>query len=117
MASVPVTLDGVLYDLYARTTQRVIFIGDASLSGLGVGGGPIIPPPGDVKPPEDKPPGIWGGPIDPYPGHPLPEPPKPPTGTPDSDGFIKPPPADGGWAYHKDYAWGYYPKPGQSGPK
>jgi hypothetical protein len=89
MAAVPVTFDGVLYDLYGRTTQRVIFIGQASLTGLGVGGGPIYPeapppgggggppgqpihpiwgPPGFNPPGPGMPPGIWGGPIMPPPG-------------------------------------------------
>lgn len=75
MPAVEVTISGVLYDKYNRTQQNVVLIGEAVLSGLHVGGGPM--PPGD-KPP-GKPPGIWGGPIDPYPGHPLPDPPgKPP---------------------------------------
>lgn len=81
MASVPVTLDGVVYDLLNRTTQRVVFIGQASLTGLGVGGGPVIPdapppggppgqpihpiwgPPGFSPPGAGMPPGIWGGPV------------------------------------------------------
>jgi len=65
MAAVPVSLSGVLYDLYNRTTQRVIFIGDASLTGLGVGGGPIIPD----QP--AQPPGIWGGGNEPFPTPPI----------------------------------------------
>lgn len=73
MAAVEVTISGVLYDKVNRTMQNVVLIGEASLTGVGIGGGPIYPP---AKPPGDgKPPGIWGGPIDPYPGHPLPEPP------------------------------------------
>ena len=102
MASVPVTLDGVLYDLQNKTTQRVVFIGDASLSGLGVGGGPVIPPPSGGQPPSvwpnppegiaphpehpiapgGPPPGIWPNPpegIAPHPEHPIVIPPdKPP---------------------------------------
>lgn len=67
MSAVEVTITGLLYDKLNRTTQNVVLIGEATLTGLGVGGGPMPPGPG-------KPPGIWGGPIDPYPGHPLPEP-------------------------------------------
>lgn len=103
MAAVEITISGVLYDKYNRTQQNVVLIGEATLTGLQVGGGPM--PPGGGSPPgiwgggnvpmptppianvpgapgynpPGKPPGIWGGPIDPYPGHPLPEPPgKPP---------------------------------------
>lgn len=72
MASVPVTMDGVLYDLYARTTQRVIFIGEASLTGLSVGGGPIIPPPGGGQPPGNGRPPHVEHPIPPRPDHGLP---------------------------------------------
>lgn len=66
MSAVPVTMVGTLTT--GDKVEQATFVGLASLTGLGVGGGPIVP---------DKPPGIWGGPIDPYPGHPLPEPPGP----------------------------------------
>src|SRR5262245_41109684 len=49
MAAIPMTLNGVLYDLYGRTTQRVVLIGEASYTGLGVGGGPM-PPQAPVDP-------------------------------------------------------------------
>lgn len=142
MAEVLVQISGVLYDKLARTERPVLLQGMASLVGLGVGGGPVLPPEGGggsppgiwggpidpypghplPQPPGGggRPPGIWGGPIDPYPGHPLPEPPGggvPPEGPPDSDGFIKPPPEGGGWAYHEKYAWMYDPPAGAAGPK
>lgn len=63
MASVEVTISGVLYDKTARTMQPVVLIGEASLTGVGVGGGPIIPP-------DQGPPGIWG-PPGPWPGWPA----------------------------------------------
>lgn len=140
MAAVAIEISGVLYNKVKRTTEPVLIRGMASIIGLEVGGGPIIPPsPGD-------PPGIWGGPIDPYPDHGLPQPrppgdgiwgpndPRPtppianvpglppttdppPEGPADDNGFIKPPPPQGGWAYHEQYSWGYYPAPGQAGPK
>ena len=44
MAAVELTITGVLYDKLARTTQQVVLIGEASLTGVGVGGGPVIPP-------------------------------------------------------------------------
>lgn len=66
MAAVEVTISGVLFDKTSRTTQPVVLIGEASLTGVGVGGGPIIPPEGGGE----KPPlGIWG------PGDPRPNPP------------------------------------------
>lgn len=66
MAAVEVTISGVLFDKVNRTTQNVVLIGEASLTGIGVGGGPIIPPeqPG-------KPPGIWGGGNVPMPNPPI----------------------------------------------
>lgn len=82
MAAVPITINGVFCDKYGRTITPCMIVGEATLTGLGVGGGPIVPP---DKPGTGDPPGIWGGPIDPYPGHPLPEPP----GKPD-----QPPPID-----------------------
>lgn len=131
MSAVEVTITGVLFDKYARTGRPVTLVGEAILTGLGVGGGPIYPP--EQPPSGGQPPGIWGGPIDPYPDHGLPgaqprpehpivmppdQPPtEPPTGPADEDGFIKPPPADGGWAYHNEYGWLYSPGPTQAGPK
>jgi hypothetical protein len=162
MAAVEVTISGVLYDKLMRTTRPVVLIGEASLTGLSVGGGPSPGGPplgfwGGVAPPypdqglPGQPPGIWpspghpdqglppGGvgvwpgpgypshPISPgggpsqgpgFPTHPIVIPPTepPPIGEPDEDGFIKPPPASGGWAYHEDYAWLFYPA-GQAVPK
>lgn len=117
MAAVEVTISGVLYDKYARTTRPVVLIGEASLTGLGVGGGPIIPPGGGAEPPlgiwgpPDMPPGFWGGGMgpgvkpQPRPEHPIvlppdqvppdmkpPEPPPPGTTTP-----VPPPEGSPGW--------------------
>ena len=94
MAALPVTLSGVLYDLHKRTTQNVVFIGDASLTGIGVGGGPIQPPEGGGGegpphpshpiynpggPPGSEPPGFWGGGMGPgvKPQPPTEKPPEP----------------------------------------
>lgn len=63
MAAVEVTISGVLYDKLSRTTQNVVLIGEATLTGLGVGGGPIMPP-GPITPP--------GGGWPPHPEHPIP---------------------------------------------
>ena len=65
MAAVEVTISGVLFDKLNRTTQNVVLIGEASLTGLGVGGGPIIPPEAPVQPPG----------IPPHPAFPIAGPP------------------------------------------
>jgi hypothetical protein len=145
MAAVEVTITGMLYDVLNRTTQRVVLIGEGSLTGLGVGGGPIIPPGG----------GGGGGPVDPGysppwaqvrppvdPGYSPPwaqvRPPVDPGYSPpwaqvpgDRPGAIVPPmpvqppttpteptpPADNsGWAWHPAFGWGYFP-PNQAVPK
>lgn len=64
MAAVEVTITGTLYDKLNRTTQQVVLIGEASLTGLTVGGGPIIPPEQPpTEPPSEgvKPPPPGGG--------------------------------------------------------
>lgn len=78
MAAIPITINGVVCDLYGRTiTGPIKIVGEAMISGLHVGGGPL--PGGPDNGPPRPPLSIWGGAIDPYPGHPLPEPPgKPP---------------------------------------
>jgi hypothetical protein len=88
MAAVNVTLDGMLYDLLNKSSQRVVFIGDASLTGLSVGGGPMPPGPGMPGIPGHPEFPIWGPPgielppgpgYPPVAGHPLPPiPPIPP---------------------------------------
>lgn len=108
MAAIPVTITGVLADKYGRTLQNVTLFGEMVRSDVGIGGGPIFPPPG----------GGNGG-NGPHPEHPIviPEPPptEPPSGTPPAD---KPPPATGGWGYVADWnAWGYFPGPTEAQPK
>jgi hypothetical protein len=130
MADVPVTLNGVLYDLLGRTSQRVVFIGDASYTGLGVGGGPMpggpplgfwggVAPPLPTHPiaPGGPPPGIWGGANEPFPTPPIyiPRPPVPfPEPPPEGN---KPPPPGGGWGYSEEYGWGFFPMGQSAGPK
>lgn len=141
MAAVEVTITGVLYDKLSRTARPVVLIGDGMLTGLGVGGGPIIPP--------DQPPGgggspphpafpIWGPPGSNFPDkpgypptaeHPIVRPPEGPPdgGQPPVDtvpGGDKPPPPDhGGWGYVAEWSdgtpggWGFFPGPGAAGPK
>lgn len=122
MAAVPIQIDGVLWDHAQKKGTKVSLIGHAFILGLSVGGGPIIPP--DTTPPDGGlhpehpivlPPDNGGA----HPEHPIVMPPDqpPPTGTPDEDGFLKAPPAEGGWGYHKDYQWLYKPRADQAQPK
>lgn len=121
MAEVPITINGVICDLYGRTiTGPIKLVGSAMLTGLGVGGGPIIPPDGGgIQPPSDAHPSHpialpgdpwWGQDL--HPAHPIVIPPGwgegPPVDPPPTGG-IKPPPPDGGWGYHPEYGWGYFP--------
>lgn len=116
MASVPVTISGILYDKKKKTSQAVVLIGEASLTGLGIGGGPIEPEPGEpghpIEPhPEHPivlPPDPDWPPIDAHPEHPIVIPP-PNLPDPPPGGGAKPPPPEGGWGYHPDYGWGYFP--------
>ena len=76
MAHIPVTINGVAFPKNKKDPPfPVTIVGYAWITGLEVGGGPIIPP--DHVPPVDPPLVIWGGPIDPYPdiGGPGPQPP------------------------------------------
>lgn len=122
MAAVEVTISGVLYDKLSRTTRPVVLIGEASLTGLGVGGGPIEGGPGSppgiwgggnepfptppIHLPGGRPPGTWGGAGEPFPTPPIVIPPdqappsmKPPTPPPPgSPTTVVPPPAgSAGW--------------------
>ena len=96
MAAVAIQIRGTLYDLLSRTSRQVLLQGEASLLGLGIGGGPVLPPEsggGPVDPgygyPErpvdpgwgvpERPPHIWG-PTDPRPTPPIVIPPNVPPG-------------------------------------
>ena len=74
MASVPVIISGVLWDHAWKRGSAVTLVGDASIQGLSVGGGPIMPP--EVPPGgSGGPPGvptfpIWGPPGSNFPGGP-----------------------------------------------
>lgn len=119
MAAVNITINGVICDLYGRTiTGPVKIVGEAMYSDRQVGGGPM--PPGEGGAPPDL--GIWPNPpegIAPHPEHPIVYPPTepPPDGPPDSDGFIKAPPAGGGWGFHQTYGWMLDPAPNMAQPK
>jgi hypothetical protein len=103
MAAAEVTISGVLYDKLNRTTQQVVLIGDASLTGIGVGGGPMPPGGGAPLPPwypghpeHPIPPVVGGGPIYPPNVPPSLTPPSPPNaGDPTTP--VPPPAGSGGW--------------------
>jgi len=94
MASVPIQIDGVLWDKANKSGRAVTLMGQAHIMGLSVGGGPIVPPDtsGGLPPhpefPISGPPGIEFPDVPGYPPvatqPPLPEPPPegetPPTG-------------------------------------
>jgi hypothetical protein len=147
MSSVPIQIDGVLWNHALKAGTKVSLIGQAHILGLSVGGGPIIPP--DTSPPS---PGEPGHPIVPPGGYPHPEHPialppidGAPPGSPGSpehpivvpppDGGAepghpivippptnppsegKPPPPEGGWGWHPQWGWGYFPGQTNPGPK
>lgn len=100
MAAIEITISGVCYDKLARTTRPIVIIGEASLTGLGVGGGPIIPPSDPGAHPEHP---IFYPPrpehpifYPPHPEHPIVLPPDKPTDPP-----TEPPtnPADPAWSW------------------
>ena len=120
MAAVPVTIQCMVYprDKSGRPYPATL-VGFASITGLTVGGGPVVPEaPPDIKP--EPPLVIWGGPIDPYPdiGGPGPQPPWPIDPPPDE---IPPPtPPHEGWnwsAVNSGWYYLYVPGPGAAGPK
>lgn len=124
MAAVEVTITGMLYDKLNRTVQNVVLVGEASLTGLGVGGGPMPPGPGGIPGgPHPEHPIYWPPGTQPHPEHPIyfppgslphPEhpiviPPPIPVDPPSNPETPKPPPPDGGWGWHPEYGWGYFP--------
>lgn len=129
MAEIPVTITGVICDLYGRTiTGPVKIVGSMVRSGLSVGGGPIIPPDGSPGGPGGSPPGIWPGPGDPdfpggggppgtwppqrppHPAHPIVLP-TPPTEPPPVDPPTQPPSDNWVWGFVPDGSGGGVWKP------
>jgi hypothetical protein len=128
MSAVPVTLIGsVTYD--NGSVQNVTFNGVAAITGLSVGGGPIMPPDSGGGPPGSPAFPIWGPPGSNFPdkpgyppvvgGGPIIPPVGPPDGgAPPPDGGDKPPPANGGWGFVSEWSqWGYFPGPTGAAPK
>jgi hypothetical protein len=122
-----VTINGVMFPKGKAAGDKPVpctIVGYAWVTGLGVGGGPIIPPaqPGEPPRPEHPivlppTPPIEGQP--PIPTHPivLPDPPTSPPDVPPQDNMVKPPPPEGGWGWNPVYGWGYFPGTGSAGPK
>lgn len=119
MAAIPMTFVGIATGDDGRS-GNVTLVGMASITGLGVGGGPIVPP---DKPPID--PGLrpehpiyWPPGTLPHPEHPIVLPPDPPT-EPPVDPPTSPPSANWVWGYSRPYGWHpvYVPGPGEAGPK
>lgn len=120
MAAVPVTMTVIIYPKNKTDPPYpATIVGYAWITGLDVGGGPVIPPGPDLPHPAHPIvlPGdpSWG---DPHPAHPIelpPESPSPPDITVPSD--PKPPPPEGGWGWSPTYGWGFFPGPGMPSPK
>jgi hypothetical protein len=116
MAEVPVLLHAFIYPKNKTVAPYPAdIVGFASIPGLSVGGGPILPP--DQVPPVDPPLVIWGGPIDPYPdqGPPAPQPPTPPEQPP-----ATPEKPHEGWNWSAAKSGWYYlyvPGTGEAQPK
>lgn len=90
MAGVPITFRGMMYPK-DKTVKPYPFtaLGVAEITGLSVGGGPILPPDVPIEPPIEPPLTIWPNPpegVAPHPEHPivLPDPIKPPEHPPAS---------------------------------
>lgn len=111
MAGIEITISGTLYDKLARTTQQVVLIGEATYTGLSVGGGPIYPPDYHPEHPIVLPP--------PHPEHPIVLPPEKPPTEPPVDPPTNPPSPSWVWGFSFRYGWHpvYVPGPGQPGPK
>ena len=123
MASVKIQIDGNFWPHSRDGRSKPVkgsMVGDAHIFGLGVGGGPIIPP--DTGNGGEEPPlGIWG-PTDPRPTPPIhippmPDPPQLPPGTPPNT-VVKTAP-EGGWGYYTNETGALYSayNPGPAGPK
>src|SRR4029077_8079553 len=117
MAAIEVTISGVLYDKLSRTTRPCVLIGEASITGLEVGGGPMPGGPGGGEPPlgiwgpPTMPPGYWGGGMgpgvkpQPHPEHPIVLPPDLPPEIPPPNGGGSPIPIDWKTGWTEETGW------------
>lgn len=121
MSAVPITFRGMMYPR-DKSVKPYPFtaLGTAEITGLGVGGGPIVPPDeiGDIP----KPPGdweIWPNPPEgtaPHPEHPIVIPPD----LPPVDPPAQPVPPHEGWnwsAVKSGWYYLYVPGEGEASPK
>jgi hypothetical protein len=106
MAAVPLIINGVMMPKGKDARDKpvpAVFLGYASIAGLSVGGGPVLPVDG---PPIDPP-----DPIDPPPENPP----------PNAVIVIKPAPVTGGWGVATDaggqFQWFFVPSESGAGPK
>jgi hypothetical protein len=114
MSHVPITINGVAYPKNKKDPPMpVTIVGYAWISGLQVGGGPVLPP--EIEQPPDQPPVIWGGGNEPFPTPPIELP--PPTEPPSPPEAVKPPPDGGGWAWGPNVGWIFVPGSSTPGPK
>src|SRR5215471_18247776 len=121
MATVPVIINGVLMPKGKGADDKpvpAVFLGYASIQGLSVGGGPIIP---------DSPPPGGGGE---HPAHPIvipdpppdvpPDPPEQPPAGPGLAVVLKPAPVTGGWGLASqggELKWYFSPADSGAQPK
>lgn len=122
MADVPITFRGMMYPRdKSLAPYPFTALGVANITGLSVGGGPILPPDEvpPIEPPGEPPLEIWPGPgpifpIEPHPEHPifLPDPILPPVDPP-----AAPVPPHEGWNWsHAKAGWYYLYVPGPTDP-
>lgn len=114
MAAVPVTIQALVYPRNKTVAPfPATIVGYANITGLGVGGGPIEPPP-DIQP--EPPLVIWGGGNEPFPTPPIVIPPDAPPDVPPPQ-VAKPHPGWNWSAIKGQWYYLYVPGPGDAQPK
>lgn len=114
MAAVPVTIQCLVYPRNKTVAPfPATIVGLANITGLGVGGGPIEPPP-DITP--EPPLVIWGGGNEPFPTPPIHLPPEGPPDVPPPQ--VEKPHPGWNWSVIKSqWYFLYVPGEGQAQPK
>lgn len=105
MAEGKVMISGVLWDKQNKVGRAVALIGDM----IAVAETPPSSP-GTPTHPIALPGDPWWG-QDLHPAHPIVLP-DPPVNPPTDPTEPKPPPPGGGWGWHPEYGWGYFPMGG-----